>query len=161
MSPPTCQTSWRLTPLRFDLWQRHTTRRSRLPRGHQSHPKPHAGKSVWRGFTLSSPSRTALLQASLPTPTTATSTSSSLIPRLPAAELPAVSISASSPRCVPLVRLASPPTSALRPGPSSTATASNSTPKSASNAVALARQQRNPDSPSGSAPGSAAERPTR
>src|ERR1700731_343568 len=103
MSPLTCQASSRFIPLRFVLWLRPTTRRTRLLRGHQSPLTPHAGGSVFLIFTPSSPSLMGLLRVSVPTQTKRTSTFFLLIPLLPAAVLPQVSTSASSRHCVRLV----------------------------------------------------------
>src|SRR5881394_3299590 len=100
MSTPTSQVSWRLAQLRFVLWQPLTTRRSRLRRGRQFHPRPHGGGSGFLGYTLLWPSLTALSQASLPTPMTATSTFFSLIPSLLGGVLPPAFTGASRQRCV-------------------------------------------------------------
>ena len=74
MSPPTCQALSRFTQPRFAFWPRRNIRPSRLPRGHQFHPTPHAGRSVFLVSTPSSPSLTVFSPALLPTHTTATST---------------------------------------------------------------------------------------
>ena len=88
-------------------------------------------------FTPSLPSRTASSQASLPTRSTATWTFSSLIQRSLVTVSPAAFTIASSPRCAPLAPRRLPLLPALPHDPSSTATASNSTARSASSAVAL------------------------
>src|SRR6266566_4688557 len=134
MSPLTCQASWRFTPLRFGLWQRLTTRRSRLLRGRQFHQTPHAGTSVFPVFTPSSPSLTVFLQVSLPIHTTATSTFFSLIRLLRVVVLPPASTVASSRHCVRWAHRDLRPTPVLPPGHSSTATDSNSILRSASSA---------------------------
>src|SRR4029077_2753326 len=141
--PPISQELSRLIRLRFACWRRPTIPRSRLPRGHQSHLMPHAGKNAWLTFTPSLPSRTAFSQASLPTRSTPTSTFSSLIQRSLVAVSPAAFTIASRPRCPPLtprrlpllpVLLVLPVLPCLPHDPSSTATASNSTMRSASSA---------------------------
>src|ERR1039457_1278452 len=137
MSSPTCHAASRFTPLRFALWQRPTTRRTRLPRGRQFHPTPHAGRSVFLIFTPSSPRLTVFLRVSPPTHTTVTSTFFSLIPLLPVVVLPPASTSASSRPCVRSAPRELPPTPVLPPGHSSTATASNSMQRSASSAEVL------------------------
>src|SRR5437763_6602632 len=137
MGPPISQALSRLIRLRFACWQHPTIPQSRLPRGHQSHLMPQAGKNAWLTFTPSLPSRTAYSQASLPTRSTATSTFSSLIQCSLATVSPAAFTIASSPRCAPLTPRRLPLLPALLHDPSSTATASNSTGRSASSAVAL------------------------
>src|SRR5438477_12437074 len=137
MSPPIPQALSRLIRLRFACWQHPIIPQSRLPRGHQSHLMPHAGKNAWLTFTPSLPSRTASSQASLPTRSTATSTFSSLIQRSLVTVSPAACNIASSPCCAPLTPRRLPLFPALLHDPSSTATASNSTDRSSSSAVAL------------------------
>jgi len=137
MSPPISQALSRLIRLRFACWQHPIIPQSRLPRGHQSHLMPHAGKNAWLTFTPSLPSRTAYSQASLPTRSTATSTFSSLIQRSLVTVSPATFTIASSPRCAPLTPRGLPLLPVLPHDPSLTATASNSTARSASSAVAL------------------------
>src|SRR5205823_11355396 len=137
ISPPTWQVSSRFTPFRFALWQRPTTRRRRLPRGHQFRPTPHAGRSAFLIFTPSSPSLTGFLPALLPIHTTATSTFFLLIPLSPVAALPPSSTSTSSRHCARSAPQELPPMPVLSPGHFSTAMASNSTQRSASSAEAL------------------------
>src|SRR6266576_1756946 len=138
MSPLTCQASWRFTPLRFGLWQRLTTHRSRLLRGRQFHQTPHVGRSVFPIFTPSLPSLTVALRVSLPTHTMATSTFFSLILLLPVVVLQPGSTSASSRHYVRSGPRELRPTPVLPRGHSSIATASNSMQRSGSSAEASA-----------------------
>src|SRR5205085_10383193 len=101
----------RFIPRRFVRWRRLTTRRSRLQRGHRSHPIPHGGTSVFLIFTRLSLSLTVFLPASLPTRIRATSTLFSLILLLLVAVLLPVFISASNRHCARPAPRGSPPTS--------------------------------------------------
>jgi hypothetical protein len=137
MSPSTCQASWRLTPLRSGLWERLTTRRSRLLGGRQFHQTPDAGRSAFLTFTPSSRRLTVFLPVSLPTRTTVTSTFFSLISLLPVVVLPPGSTSASSRHCLRSAPRELRPTPVLPRGHSSIATASNSMQRSGSSAEVL------------------------
>jgi hypothetical protein len=137
MSPPTWQALSRFTQPRFACWPRPTIRPSRLPRGHQFHPTPHASRSVFLVSTPSSPSLTVFSLALLPTHTTATSTFFLLIPHSPVAVLPPSFTSSSNRRYGRPALRELPPTPVLPPGHFSTATASNLMRKSASSAEAL------------------------
>src|SRR5207244_6526835 len=83
----------------FTLWQRPTTHRTRLLRGHQFRPTLRAGRSDFLNFTPSSPSVMVFLRVSFPTQTRATSTLSSLIRLLPVVVLRQASTTAPSRRC--------------------------------------------------------------